>query len=127
MRFTIRQLAKAAGVPISTVRYYDRIGLVSPSERRPSGYRVYRLPDLNRLRYIRAALAAGFTHNDLDVLRSGDCPSVQRIMEARLDEVKAKLVELGAKAERLNSLIELCAKSDGQRCPVPLAIHSVRS
>ena len=127
MRFTISQLARAAGVPVSTVRYYERIGLVSPSKRTPSGYRIYRWPQLERLRYIRAALGAGFTLDDLDALQSGDCPAVQRIMETRLDEAVATLGELRARVDRLNSLIELCVESDGHRCPVPQAIRSVHS
>ncbi len=39
--WTIGQLAKAVGVNIQTVRYYERVHLLGPSSRRPSGYRIY--------------------------------------------------------------------------------------
>lgn len=40
-RYTISQLACAARVPISTLRYYERVGLVCPTERAENNYRVY--------------------------------------------------------------------------------------
>ena len=58
---TIGELAEAAGVPTSTVRYYERAKLLKPSARSPSNYRLYSARELERLRFIRAAQATGFT------------------------------------------------------------------
>ena len=57
--YTIGQLAKEGGVPTSTVRYYERIGLLHPNDRTGGNYRVYSDTALERLRFIRAAQATG--------------------------------------------------------------------
>jgi len=49
---TVGELARLAGVSIRTLHHYDAIGLLAPSGRRPSGYRVYTAADLQRLRRI---------------------------------------------------------------------------
>jgi DNA-binding transcriptional MerR regulator len=53
--YTISQLARAAGVPTSAVRYYERIGLLQPHGRTGGNYRLYGKEALERLRFIRAA------------------------------------------------------------------------
>ena len=54
---TIGEFADAAGVPTSTIRYYERARLLKPSSRSASNYRLYSADDLERLRFIRAAQA----------------------------------------------------------------------
>ncbi len=66
--FTIGELAKSAKVPTSTVRYYEREGILKPSGRSASNYRLYSQEDLYRLRFIRSAQATGFTLADVTVL-----------------------------------------------------------
>jgi MerR family transcriptional regulator, thiopeptide resistance regulator len=50
--YTVRQLARLAGISVRTLHHYDQIGLLSPAKRTPSGYRLYRQPDLQRLQQI---------------------------------------------------------------------------
>ena len=57
--FTIGELARAAGVPTSTVRYYEREGIVRPAGRSGSNYRLYSQQEIERLRFIRAAQGTG--------------------------------------------------------------------
>ena len=123
---TISQLAKAAGVPVSTVRYYERIGLVVPSDRTEKGYRIHDRNDLDRLRCIRSALAVGFALDDMSVLQAAECAEVVRTMQKRLAEVEAKLRELRAVKKTFNFLLRLCPAPDGARCPVPETIRSGR-
>ena len=81
---TIGQLAKAVGVNIQTVRYYERLRLFGPSARRPSGYRTYGEDEERRLRFIKNAQALGFTLHeieeflDLRVSSKARCGDVQR-------------------------------------------------
>ncbi len=92
---TIGKLAEAADVPISTIRYYERAQLLKPSARSPSNYRLYGASDLERLRFIRAAQATGFTLDDVTkLLRPAACGSVRRLIEGRLDEVDDRMKEL---------------------------------
>jgi DNA-binding transcriptional MerR regulator len=66
--YTIGQIAHAAGVPPSTVRYYERIGLLSPEGRTAGNYRLYGPEALARLRFIRAAQGTGFTLEHITAL-----------------------------------------------------------
>jgi DNA-binding transcriptional MerR regulator len=67
-QYTIGQLARAAGVPTTTLRYYERAGLVRPTTRAENQYRLYTEQTLQIIRFIRAAQAAGFTLDDVRTL-----------------------------------------------------------
>ena len=92
---TIGELAKAADVPISTVRYYEREGILKARSRSASNYRLYSDEDAQRLRFIRAAQATGFTLGDMkELLRPAPCARVQGVIEHRLEVVEARMGEL---------------------------------
>lgn len=57
----IGQLARAAGVTVQTVRYYERRGLVTPPARRDSGYRDYAEGAVEEIRKVLELKALGFT------------------------------------------------------------------
>jgi hypothetical protein len=56
-RWSIGQLARASGVTVRTLHYYDQIGLVSPGERTAAGHRRYVEADVRRLYRVRPAPA----------------------------------------------------------------------
>lgn len=56
--YTIGSLARIAAVPTSTVRYYERRGLLKPQSRSAGNYRLYDEQTLRRLRFVRSAQAA---------------------------------------------------------------------
>ncbi|EQD48770.1 Bacterial regulatory protein, MerR domain protein, partial [mine drainage metagenome] len=56
---TIGKVAREAGVPVETVRYYERIGLLPEPPRRESGYRQYAADTVLRLRFIKNAKSMG--------------------------------------------------------------------
>ena len=63
--FTIGPLASAVGVPTSTLRFYERAGLLKPDARTGGNYREYGEKALDRLRFIRSAQATGFSLDDI--------------------------------------------------------------
>jgi MerR family mercuric resistance operon transcriptional regulator len=65
---TIGGLAKAAGVGVETVRYYQRRGLLAEPARPAGEVLRYGAEDLRRLRFIRAAQASGFTLGEIGEL-----------------------------------------------------------
>ena len=65
---TIGKLAKAGEVRVDTVRYYERMGLISPFERTESGYRKYSQESIKRLRFIRKAQGLGFSLEEIKIL-----------------------------------------------------------
>jgi len=106
---TIGELAKAAEVPTSTVRYYEREGLLRPSGRSASNYRLYAEADLERLRFIRAAQATGFTLGDVKaLLRPAPCGRVQSLIEHRLAEVSRRMAELRHVKRVLERALRTC-------------------
>jgi len=116
--YTIGQLARAARVPTSTVRYYERRGLLRPATRTGSNYRVYRDEELDRLVFIRTAQATGFVLEDIATLlglRDGataPCQEVQSLIEERLGDVAARLQDLRQLKRSLESSLELCRRTE---------------
>lgn len=122
---TVSKLAKAAGVELSTIRYYERRGLVKPSSRRSSGYREYNDESIRRVRFIRHAQALGFTLEEvagllrLRVEPGMDCAAVRARASARLANVKARLVELERIRDALVELVAACpAAGPVTRCTI---------
>lgn len=122
---TIGRLAKAVGVNIQTVRYYERRRLLTPSARTPSGYRVYGNEAVRRLRFIKNAQVLGFTLQEiaellnLRVNSAARCGDVQRKAQAKLTQVEAKVHDLEALARALKDLIRACrAGQPTNRCPI---------
>jgi MerR family mercuric resistance operon transcriptional regulator len=119
-QWTIGRLARAGGVPVSTVRYYERAGLLHPHRRSASNYRLYSDEDLHRLRFIRAAQASGFTLDDVrELLRPAPCRDVQRRIERRLAEVATRARELRHLERVLRASLDLCRAHEATgRCEV---------
>lgn len=112
--YTIGQLAAQADVPTSTVRYYERRGLLRCEGRTRGNYRQYGEATLERLRFIRSAQAAGFTLVDIRSLlrfRDGDaapCRQVQDLIAARLDRVRQELAHLHEVERLLQQWLRIC-------------------
>lgn len=117
-QYTISQLANAADVPTTTVRYYERVGLLAPDDRSQGNYRLYSDDSLSCLRFIRAAQTIGFTLDDIKTLvrvRSGgavSCGDVQTLLDARLTGVEQQLKSLQRVKRVLKSAIEKCHHAD---------------
>ncbi len=118
--FTIGELAKAAGVPTSTVRYYEREGILRPAGRNGSNYRLYFREDVERLRFIRAAQGTAFTLRDeTELLRPAPCGKVQRLIERRLEAVADRMRELRHVQRVLRRSLEECHRHERRgRCGV---------
>jgi MerR family mercuric resistance operon transcriptional regulator len=117
---TIGELAKAAGVPVSTVRYYEREGILRPAGRSVSNYRLYSQDDVERLRFIRAAQATGFALDDVrELLRPAPCRKVQDLIEHRLEVVETRMRELRHVRRVLRRSLDECHEHERSgRCRV---------
>jgi len=121
-QFTISQVAKAADLPTTTVRYYERIGLVQPEDRSAGNYRLYSEESLRKLKFIRAAQAIGFTLDDVKALLStpsnsaASCREVQSLIEDRLAEVDQRLKDLRHVQRVLKSSLEKCKETEKADC-----------
>lgn len=116
--YTVGTLARMAELPPSTIRYYDRRGLLKPRERTEGNYRVYDVSALERLKFIRAAVSNGFTLDDIEALlafRDGESPAcreVQNLIADRLDELRGRAVELARVQTALKSMLRRCRTTE---------------
>lgn len=129
--YTIGQLARHAGVPTSTVRYYERRGLLSPQRRSQGNYRLYGEYSLDRLRFVRSAQGAGFTLADITALlqfRDGDvapCGEVQALITARLDSLGAQIGQFQHVQKLLRRWLRVCRDAERTgRCGVLAALSA---
>ena len=119
---TIGGLAKAAGVGVETVRYYQRRGLL-PEPARPLGeVRRYGDEDVRRLRFIRSAQSAGFTLNEIKELieldASDDRARARELAQARVAALDEKIAEMRDARDALAGLATACAGKRAGPCPI---------
>lgn len=119
----IGRLAKQSGVPIDTVRHYEKIGLLKPAVRLASGYRRYGVAEQKRLRFIRRAKSLGFTLDEIQSLLAlsagNDIEKVRRAATARLEDVERRIAELVRVRDSLRTLIAACpGHGRAEECPI---------
>jgi Hg(II)-responsive transcriptional regulator len=122
---TIGAVARAAGVNVQTVRYYERRGLVRPAFRRPSGYRIYDADAARKIRFVKRAQDLGFSLAEIAVLlrlragRGVRCERV-RVQAARhLKDVRERIRQLRSIEAILDELIRTCDRNgETGSCPI---------
>lgn len=120
----ISELAETAGVPTSTVRYYERVGLMSDPARTTSGYRDYGDDAAARLRIITRARRMGLSCEQITTLMpvwaGTDCGAAHERVGRLVDEKQAEI------AERIAELRQFAAQLDAVRASLdtepPLAV-----
>lgn len=123
--FRIGELARLAGVPVDTIRYYERTGLIAPPPRTASGYRAYPSEALARLQMVRRAKELGFTLAEIGELldlydnRDSPCRHLHCKAVAKLDEIEGRILELHRIKDELRSLVGGCSPTTPiHECPV---------
>ena len=108
----IGELARAGGVNVETIRYYQRRGLLAQPARH-EGPRRYARSDLGRLQSIRSAQTAGFTLDEIATLLALD--TGDRTAAQDLDE---KIATLQTMRGALVKLADDCASEQSGPCPI---------
>jgi len=109
---TAAVLAKRADVPLFTVRYYTRIGLLKPGRDLRNGYKIYKPSDKDRLKFITSAKELGFTLAEIEEIldhaahNNSPCPMVRDVVEKRIVENKQKIREMQRLQKRLEKAAE---------------------
>lgn len=125
----IGELARRVGVPIDTVRYYERNGLLPPPARRASGYREYQDADISRLGFVLRAKQLGFSLIEIRELLElsdehvGDAGNLRAAARAKLDEIEERLSQLTRIRDALRTMVN--ASSGGgpvTGCPIRAAL-----
>jgi MerR family mercuric resistance operon transcriptional regulator len=127
------QVARAAGVNLQTLRYYERRGLLAEPQRSLGGHRLYPAEAVTVLRVIKAAQRLGFTLDEVaDLLDAGRHrhrrrgAGLQAHAKMKLAEVEAKIADLNVIADSLRAAVgagcdDLVTCAGQPCCPIPFA------
>lgn len=91
--FTIGELARRTGLPVKTIRFYSDEGLLPPTDRTPSGYRLYDTRSLARLELIRTLRELGLGLAD-----------IARVLDSRISVPELAARHLDALDEQIRRL-----------------------
>lgn len=131
MVLTISELARAGGVGVETVRFYQRKGLLHDPQPAKSGaakgQRHYGEEDVRRLRFVRAAKDAGFILDEIAELlglhASDDRVRARAMAEARLAHLDEEIARLDRARVSLRRLARECAGGEAGPCPIIAAFE----
>lgn len=117
-RWTIGELARAGGVTVRMLHHYDRIGLVSASERTAAGHRRYTEADVRRFYRVRALCGLGLSLGEVAAaLREPeDLRSLRDLLTAQLAALEDQSARLAEAASRVRGLLDRLA---GEVMPEP--------
>ena len=125
----IGRLANELGLGAGTLRYYERLGLLSPARRTGSGYRMYDRDAARRLRFIRRAQALGFSLEEIAELLAlhdnphGTARQVKRLTEAKIADFETRIRDLQRMKRALEVLAASCTGHGHTReCPILAAL-----
>lgn len=120
----IGEAARQSGVKVTTIRYYEQIGLLLAPPRSEGNRRQYEAADLRRLAFIRHARELGFEIEAIRALLTlqddpnQPCGTADSIARARLAEVEQRIRSLTALKAELDLMIEGCRQGRIGRCRV---------
>ncbi|MDE2358780.1 MAG: Hg(II)-responsive transcriptional regulator [Betaproteobacteria bacterium] len=122
-RLTIGGFAKAAGVNVETIRFYQRKGLLLEPERPYGSVRRYDAADVTRVRFVKSAQRLGFSLDEIaDLLTLEDgtqCDEASNLAEHKLRDIQDKLADLGRMEAVLTQLVRACHSRKGNvSCPL---------
>ena len=107
----IGEVAKATGIGIETLRFYEKSGLLDSPSRTESGYRIYNADVLDRLDFIKRAQVLGFSLDEIKRViadrRAGlsPCAEVREIVRNRLAELDERMREMKRYRKELASAL----------------------
>jgi len=108
---TVSQLSKRSGIAPHVVRYYSRIGLLTPTRHPDNGYQLFTHDDTRRLRFVRAAQNLGYTLEEIRHILSmsgagaSPCQEVREILRQRVAENRKHLVDFIALQRRMEQAL----------------------
>jgi MerR family mercuric resistance operon transcriptional regulator len=115
----IGEIAKRSKVNKDTIRYYERLGLISEPERTDAGYRIYSEDIIERLGFIKRMQELGFTLKEVDKLlgvKDNDeakCSDITEFSADKLKEVQEKIRDL-QQIERMLLDLQTCCSSPNE-------------
>lgn len=124
---TIGRLARAAGVGVETVRYYQRRKLLPLPAAQNSAFRTYPAALADRIRFIKRSQELGFSLDEIETLLQledgSDRAAIRELAADKLRHIRAKMSDLARMEAALQHLIDACAATgQAQPCPIIAAL-----
>lgn len=107
----IGEFAKQTGVSVGTLRYYESLGLLEPSQRAENGYRYYENAAIFKIQFIKKAQALQFSLTDikqiLTTCEQGNpaCLTVKKLLNEKIDQVDSEIQQLHEFKAELKSTV----------------------
>ncbi len=114
-RLSIGRLQDETGVLVTTIRYYEKIGLIDPPRRTEGGQRDYDENAIERLRFIRHTRDLGFSIEAIrELIALGSdpdqsCETADDIAQRHLGDVRQRIRQLRRLEKELKRMVESCA------------------
>lgn len=125
----IGELAAQSGVPASTIRFYEKRGLLPEAKRLTSGYRHYDEDNLKQLKLIRFAQDLGFSLDEVSSMlaNSGvDHDQALNHLQEKLHELESLIARMTEKKQNLATLISHLQSSwDNNECMSPESLNAL--
>lgn len=115
---TIGKLAKAAGVGVETIRFYERKGILRKPPKREGGFRQYTAEEASRVRFVKRAQELGFTLKEVKALldlqskRTITGTQVEQKALEKVEEIRRKIADLRQMETSLLRLAEVCGRGE---------------
>jgi DNA-binding transcriptional MerR regulator len=123
----ISELADQVGVPTSTVRYYERVGLLGPPVRTPSGYRDYDEDAAARLLFVSRARRMGLSCEQitdlLPIWGGSNCGAAQERVGQLIEEKRTEIRERIEELQRFGAQLDM-VKAEIEASPPPPACRT---
>ncbi len=113
MLLKVGELAKRTGLTVRALHHYDSIGLLRPSERSDSGYRLYSRDDVARLHGIQTLRRAGLSLADVALLLDGGAVTLPAILARQISSLNQEIAQAQALRERLG-VMQMILAGGGQ-------------
>lgn len=127
----IKELATASGLPVDTIRHYEKAGLMSAPARSANNYRRYTQADAQRLRFIRNCRSLDMSLDEVRTLLDfidrprADCSMVDALVAEHLSHVRERIASLQLLEHQLSLLQTACGQPQpGKTCGIVLALSS---
>jgi len=110
--YSIGEVVKKLDINKETIRYYEKVGLLSEPVRDKNGYRIYSKEDIEMIKFILIVKKLGFSLKEIrtlihDEILCGDIKSIKGIVKNKINEINSKINEL----DQTKKLLEKVSKN----------------
>lgn len=114
LNLTVGEVARRTGLTVRTLHHYDKIGLVQPSGRSESGYRLYNACDIERLHSVLSLKQLGLSLEDIGVALAGEDIFPLEMIDRQIIEVERAIEHFQALQENLKLLHDALVNNTGK-------------